>query len=351
MKSVKYQLLCSVTAVAAMAVAGFSALPDLETPAANVTETWKTSNNNWGLKDGYSPAKPPASCWTTNMLLVTVNAVTNTTPRLDQLAGGTNASGARFVGNYALKKIASADFDVKVSGLTSNPEFMFKYTKAGMTNSAWIYRTAAIPADTAGQWVHVSIPMAFSTLWVNGDYAWGSGPTPIEAASVFETDKANIVGLEIQVSSPKLIPSSETFAISNLKLVGPWSGPFTSNGVSVAWLQENGLNLEDAFKDTDNDGQFNDVEFLACTDPANSNDVFRVELGLNADGRPVLKWKENNRYAKYDLLEGTDLNDPKTFKGKSGFENMPGSGTERQADVDPAAVTGPRFYKIQVKAQ
>lgn len=347
MKKVKHYLLCLAAITAGGASVGLSALPALDTPTANLTEKWTTNSENWGLKDGFSPTNPPANCWYTNQLSVTRYASTNSLPKLDQVAGGTNASNSRFVGNYALKQIEAVEFDVMTAGLVYNPNLVFKFIKLGTTNSTWVYRSATIPRDTAGTWTRVVIPMAFSTVWANTDY-FGSAPTPASAESTFNEDKGNIVELMVQVVSPKKIPLDEVVSISNMKLIGPWGGPFT-NGVSAAWLAENGLDLDSILKDSDNDGQLNKYEFLASTNPNDSNDVFRVEIGRNSSGRPVLKWKENNRYAKYDLLEGTDLNDPSTFKTNAAFFNMQGSGTQKEAEVSASEVTGPRFYKIQVR--
>jgi len=328
---------------------GYCALPALDTPTANVTEKWNASASNWGTKNGYSPESAPGNCWSSNKLSVSLSAAQRTEPLIIQIAGGTNASGGQFVGDYNLKKIESVEFDVMTSGLTLNPKFVFEYTKPGYTACPWIYQANVIPCDTGSEWVHVSIPMAFSTTWVNGDYSWAPSPTPVEAKSIFNEDKGNVVGLRIQVDTEKNILTSQSFSMTNLKLVGPWGGPFT-NGISVAWLQENGLDLANALNNKDNFGRPLDLAFFACTNPNDSNDVFRIEIGRNADGKTVLKWKENNRYVKYDLLVGTDLTDTNSFQGVPGhFQKAEmGSGTQEEVNVDAVQVTGPRFYKVNI---
>lgn len=343
-KSLKYMVAMYI----GVATIGICALPPLDAPTANLTEKWATNANNWGLKKMDSIATPPENCWSNNLLAVVHPVSSNTVPKIDLIVGGTNASDGRFVGDYTLKNIEAIELDVRTAGFSINPSFALKITKAGVTNLTWIYRSEIIPRDTGSNWVHVVVPMAFSTAWESPDY-WLGKPTPANAGPIFNEDKGHVVELMAWLESQKTIVTTEKFAMTNLKLVGPWSGPFTSNGVSVAWLAENGLNLEDAFGDTDHDGVLNEYEFLASTNPTDSNDVFRVEIGRNAEGRPVLKWKENNRYAKYDLLEGTDLNDPFTFKGKDGFVNMQGSGSQKEANVEEVAVTGTRFYKIQIR--
>lgn len=350
MKIKVLNVMVSAAVLLGFAMGGLCALPSPDVPTANLTEKWPTNGNNWGLKNGLNPAGAPVNCWTSNALSIVRVVSASTLPKVDQIFGGTNASGGQFVGDYNLKKIESVEFDVRAAGLTSNPEFVFSYTKAGFTNLSWIYRSTSIPCETSSNWVHVSIPLAFSTTWINGNYYWGPAPTPVEAETIFNEDKGNVVGLKIQVYSPRNILTNEEFSITNLKLVGPWGGPFT-NGISVAWLQENGLDIVNALQNKDNFGRPLDLAFFACTDPNDPNDVFRVEIGRNSEGKPVLKWKEGNRYAKYDLLEGTDLTDVNTFQKVPGFQDMQGSGTQKEVSVDAAQVTGPRFYKIQVNVQ
>ena len=349
MNNIKKHVLYVASLTLGTAIMVQAALPLLEAPAANVTEKWVNGSGGWGVKDlSAAPTNIPVNCWVTNQLKIQRSAAQMSAPKIEQVVGGTNASNARYTGDYALKSIDAVTFDVRTAGLVYNPLFVFKFIKEGVTNSCWQYASANIPMDTSSNWVHVSIPMAFSTTWMNSDY-YPEQETPASAGTVFDQDKKNIVEIMFNVASPKTIRTSEQFAVTNLKLIGPWGGPFT-NGVPVAWLAENGFtNVAAALQDTDGDGQLNNVEFLASTNPNDSNDVFKVTIAWNAHGKPVLRWKENNTSARYDLLEGTDMSDTNSFKGKIGMTDIQGSGTQKEVEVDAAQVTGPRFYKIQVR--
>jgi len=318
-----------------------AALPALDTPAANLTERWQTNASGWVVKDMTTAAT--RSGWVSNAFAISHGISSNVVQITESIYGATNASGGRYVGNYNNSNIEAITFDVKTygfpppdsSGDINNPTFFFR----DGSRARWIYFTNVIPCDTSSNWVNVTIPMSFSPSW------YGEGITTGEVK--FVNSKTTVSSIGVQVVQLRNMPANQCM-VRNVKLVGPWGGPFT-NGVSVAWLSENGLSLANAINNTDNFGRPLLVEFLASTDPNNTNDVFRVEIGRNSNGKTVLKWKENNKYARYDLLEGTDLGDPGSFTNKYGYSNMQGSGTQKVAEVDGNLVSGPRFYKIQVR--
>ena len=131
-----------------------------------------------------------------------------------------------------------------------------------------------------------------------------------------------------------------------MKLIGPW-GTNLVDGVPVAWALEYGLtnNFNTVgHDDADGDGYLNVAEFLAGTDPNNSNSFFRVEIGRNEQGNVVVKWKDN-KYMKFDLLESADL---VTFSAVPGESSILGVGTQRVVEVNNADVTGVRFYKVEI---
>ena len=317
-----------------------AALPTLDTPTANVTECWKTNASGWVVKD--MTTDTTRSGWVSNAFVINYGYSENIVPITESIYGATNASSGRFVGNYSNNNIEAITFDVNTygfpppaSGVINNPKFFFH----GGGGERWVYLTDVIPCDTHSNWVNVTIPMLYSASWV--------GEGSMTGGVHFAISKTTVSDIGVLVRQLKSMPANQCM-VRNVKLVGPWGGPFT-NGVSVAWLSENGLSLANAINNTDNFGRPLLVEFLASTDPNNTNDVFRVEIGRNSDGKTVLKWKENNKYARYDLLEGTDLADPGSFTNKSGYSNMQGSGTQKVAEVDGNMVSGPRFYKIQVR--
>ena len=347
MKAKRIQFLLAVAGVAVSAPVMM--VQALDAPTANLTEKWQTNASNWSLSDGFNPTNVPRNCWSTNRLTLTQFARTGGAPTIDRFSGSTNASTGRFAGDYVLRNIESVDFDVKSSGIPSDyyPRLYFKYAKPGMT-SRWNYAAAVIPCDTGTNWVHVSIPMAFSASWENNAYPWGDNGTPPEAAALFNEDKACVVEINVELYSPRTIPA-ESLSVANMKLIGPWSGPYT-NGISLAFLEEYGLSIDDALADRSHNGsQSLLVDFLSCSNPNDSNDVFRLVIGRGAGGHPRLSWPEKNKYAKYDLLEGSDLADSNSFNVVSGHSNHTGSGTQEVADV--SSPSGPRYYKVQIRLQ
>lgn len=338
MKAIRQSLNILIAACLSCATSGFSQLPTLDKPSANLTERWQTNASGWITRDN---ADVTRNGWISNAFAIRYNAVQNQLAFTDSMIGGTNASSGRFVGNYTNANIEAVTFDVNSYGIPpfdnygnkNNPAFFFR-DGAGVR---WYYGTDTIPCNTASNWVNVSIPLAYSSNW------FGEGA--LTSSTSFYASKTTVSEIGVMVQQFRNMSANQC-AIRNVKLVGPWGGPFT-NGVSVAWLAENSLAISNALSNVDNFGRPLLVEFLACTDPNNSNDVFRVEISRNSMGKTVLKWKENNKYARYDLLEGTDLNVPLTFTNM--ISHMHGSGTQSVAEVDGEMVSGPRFYKIQVR--
>jgi len=340
MKANKQNMYFVIAAYFSYVVLGYSGFPALDNPTANLTERWQTNSSGWIIKDNTGATR---NGWISNAFAVRYNASQNLFPITDSIMGGTNASSGRFVGNYNNANIEAITFDVNSYGIPlldsygniNNPLFFIR-DGAGVT---WFYATDAIPCNTSSNWVNVAIPLAYSPSWV--------GEGSVTGSVCFFASKTTVSGIGVMVRQFRNMSANQC-AIRNVKLVGPWGGPFT-NGVSVAWLAENSLAISNALRNVDNFGRPLLVEYLACTDPNNTNDVFRVEISRNSHGQTVLKWKENNKYARYDLLEGTDLNVPSTFTNKTGFSNMQGSGTQKVAEVDGTFISGPRFYKIQVR--
>ena len=325
----------------ASTVALWSALPALDSPAVNVTERWKTNSQGWVIKDVLTDSTRDG--WISNAFVVSHGVASNMFATAEMILAATNASSGWFSGNYTNCRIESISFEVNSFGIPpfdkwgsfNNPRLLFY----DISRVRWVYNDNVIPCDTFSNWVSVTIPFDYSSKWIGNGAATGS--------EAFASSKAAVSDVGILIMQPQNMVSNKC-AIRNFKLNGPWNGPFT-NGVSVAWLAEHGLDMSNALNNTDKYGRPLDVEFLACTDPNDTNDVFKVEIARNEQGKTILKWKENNKYARYDLLEGTDLTDSNTFVGKVGLVDMQGSGTQKVAEVGAAAVTGPRFYKIQIR--
>jgi len=302
-----------------------------------------TNAAGWVVKDMSTDTTRDG--WISNGIAVRYDAAQNMFPITDAIVGGVNASGGRFAGNYTNCNIEAIAFEVNAYGIPAfddygnknNPLFYFHDGK----RYRWIYDSDVIPCDTFSNWVNVTIPLSFSSNW--------AGECGLTGSDAFKASKSTVSDIGIQVQQFKNMSANQC-AIRNIKLIGPWGGPFT-NGVSLAWLVENGLDITNALRGADNFGRPLRVEFLACTDPNDSNDVFKVEISRNEQGNSVLKWKQNNKYAHYDLLEGTDLTDVKSFKVKSDLVSMKDAGgTQRVAEVDGSLITGPRYYRVQISA-
>ena len=327
----------------ASTVALWSALPALDSPAVNVTERWTTNSQGWVIKDVQTDGT--RSGWTSNAFVVSHGVASNMFATAEMILAATNASSGWFSGNYTNCRIESVSFEVNSFGIPpfdkwgsfNNPRLLFY----DISRVRWVYYDNVIPCDTFSNWVSVTIPFDYSSKWIGNGVETGS--------EAFASSKAAVSDVGILIMQPQNMVSNKC-AIRNFKLNGPWNGPFT-NGVSVAWLAEHGLDIANALNNTDKYGRPLNVEFLACTDPNDTNDVFRIEIGRDAEGKTILKWKENNRYAKYDLLVGTDLNDTNSFQGVPGYfqKTEMGSGTQEVVNVDAVQVTGPRFYKIQIR--
>jgi hypothetical protein len=133
--------------------------------------------------------------------------------------------------------------------------------------------------------------------------------------------------------------------IDNVKLIGPWGNSMVNGVVPMAWLLENNLNESDVVGDVDGDGFSNVAEYLAGTDPHNSNSVFTVEIGRNELGKTVVKWKDN-RYVLFDLYESTNLS--AGFTAVEGQTGIQGTGSTREVQVEDEA-SGAHFYKVQIR--
>ena len=81
---------------------------------------------------------------------------------------------------------------------------------------------------------------------------------------------------------------NDTF-FNNLSIVGSWDTDADMDGMADLWENENGLNstTNDAAVDTDLDGDSNLAEYLADTNPGNSNDYFLVSYPGPENGDTV----------------------------------------------------------------
>jgi hypothetical protein len=163
----------------------------------------------------------------------------------------------------------------------------------------------------------------------------------------FTADKASVCefGFEVRRNIGSTYMDDNQVVIDNVKLIGPWGNSMVNGVVPMAWLLENNLNESDVVGDVDGDGFSNVAEYLAGTDPHNSNSVFTVEIGRNELGKTVVKWKDN-RYVLFDLYESTNLS--AGFTAVEGQTGIQGTGSTREVQVEDEA-SGAHFYKVQIR--
>ena len=308
---------------------------ELEKPTANLTEKY---NTDAGWLSSMSPSSNSAAAgWTNNVLAAQFKGLAPLSmPSVQKafLVGVTNSSDGRFSGDFS--KIEEVAFDVQVQ---NSPSLIFYFKST--TGVAWNRVISGLPANTAsGEWVHVSVPMTQSAQWYS--YVATVGPV-----ADFVADKASICefGFEVRRNIGSTYTIDNQVAVDNVMLIGPWGKPLVNGAVPMAWLLENNLNEADAVGDADGDGFSNVAEYLAGTNPNNSNSLFAVEIGRNEQGKTVVKWKDN-RYVLFDLFESTNLSAGFTpVEGQTGIQ---GTGATREVQVDDAA-PGAHFYKVQIR--
>jgi hypothetical protein len=297
---------------------GFEQLGDLEKPAINLTEKWSSGASGWVTNS--------ALCGWTNGALA-VKFVPNMLGGIPlSLIGAEGASGSIFHGDFS--KVEAVSFDVQPFNMTLLPCFYF------ISTSGREWKTSFQPSAD-GQKTTVSVPFSYSSNWTAGFKS--------TTAANFNTDKTSIVEVGFYLGQLPDQPL-QSFSVDNLKLVGPWTGPF-SNGVPLAWVMENGLtnNFANAGSaDSDNDKFDNTAEFLAGTDPNNSNSFFRIEIVRNSKGKMVVRWT-GNRDVNYEVRQANSLGPDSSFVTKTNFS--PATVKTEEVLVDEADGNA-KFFKV-----
>jgi hypothetical protein len=315
---------------------------DLEKPTANLTEKW---NSDAGWVANFSPNADSASAGWTNYLLAAKFQGLVGMPHAQNalLMGLPTSSDGRYSGNFG--KIDEVSFDVSIQ---NSPKLIFYFKSA--TGVSWKRRISGLPESTTlGQSTNVVVKLT-------QDPGWYSYITAEDQVPDYVADKASVVevGFEVQRNIGTAYTAYNDVNVDNFKLIGKWGQPYVNrfgeldpNGVPMAWLLENNMSTGTNAVDSDGDGFSIIAEFLAGTDPNDSNSFFRIEIGKNAQGKALVKWKDN-KFVLFDLLESTDLNLP--FTGVTGAVAIQGTGSASKHEVlvDDSGV-GAHFYKVQVR--
>lgn len=322
----KYTLISFATA-GLLTVACASEALVLETPTANLTEKW-TNSSGWGAT---SRNQNVSFGWSNGVMLAAfadLGEIAIPDPSVIKIYGATNSSGGRFCGSYT--NIESVVCDINAVGLTQAPYFYFK-----TANRQWRWYLNVI--GTSFSQIGYTIPLTYSPDWSSIDGC----TNPV----AFQMDKSSVK--EIGFIASRSQNNSQLFTVDNLKLIGPWGQPLIDGFLPLAWVIENGLTNDlasVATDDNDHDGFSNQKEFLAGTDPLDSNSVFRVELGRNANGKMTAKWR-GNRYMNYDLLQATTLVNGGDFNVITNV--VPSAVKTEEIPVEDNG-GGARFYKVRI---
>jgi hypothetical protein len=142
-------------------------------------------------------------------------------------------------------------------------------------------------------------------------------------------------------------------------LVSPVKGDLVPANLSVsadfsegpqgieAWLLAYGLPLEAATIDSDSDGQRNDSEFAAGTDPTDSGDRFRILEVIRSGGNNFIKFGPIRPPRSYSIWCSESL-------GETGWSNIgqvtPGNAGDYFLFGHPTPASPKVFYKLQVEA-
>lgn len=118
----------------------------------------------------------------------------------------------------------------------------------------------------------------------------------------------------------------------------------TDNGVPYTWLTDNGLGTDDT-TDTDGDGTLEWEEYVAGTDPNNTNNVFEVLDVIYADGSNAVVFyaTDDNVSDPVTIFRATDLL-LENWVDQNANITRDASGTNTWWDTTPPAGV-PSFYK------
>lgn len=299
-------------------------------PVANLTERWIAGDAQW------SKVGTAAGVWTNQslgVLFTKYEGLSIPMARYHLLFADNIASGGRFIGNYVSNHIDAVSFDIKQNAFVGSVTF---YLTAN--GHQWSYHLQLPQAD--GETATLRVPLKPSSNWI-------SDPESLPREAIM-SDLVDVTQIGVLASEDGIAGTPNNLvAIDNFKLVGPWAGPFTPDGISQNWIQENSIPLaqSDASDDPDHDGFSNYQEFMAGTDPNDATSFLKLDIRVNESGLPVLRWK-NAPYKSYNILRSHDLASDSPFE-------LQVQGLQSDADQSEVVVDnegrGAHFYKIEVQ--
>jgi hypothetical protein len=301
-------------------------------PIANLTEKW-TNDANWKL----SADSGVTNEFYGDSLGIKFKSRTGDNPLVTtQLKGGeigadgtSSMPSGMFTGNYTNSQISAVEFEVNRLGTISNASLRFTSANGHIWSRPFI-----LPEGTS-DWVHVSIPLVFSSDW----YRKGEN-----SQIIFTEDLAAVTKIGVWAASA--VSTEQIVLLDNFKVIGPWElGPMTDK-MPVYWLQEYAMTGEGAYGDKDKDGLLNIGEYLMGTDPSDPLSKFIVSIRRNQAGQKVLNWKHvSNR--RFNILASGDLVATNSFVSITP-DVIVSSGPTNEMILNEAG-GGAVFYKVEIE--
>jgi len=323
----------------AVTVAGaFCMLPNMVSAVlANRTETWDNGQlNSWGGEsDPGVLLANPADC-----LKISFPAQGLLMPGVGVAAGGVEASGGIFSGDYRAHSISNITFSLMTDGHI--PSFITVVLRGAKSGREWSYSPIDVSA-VAGVWVSNSVPLDFST----GRWRL-SGPGGNESHFLKDLEDVDMVGIRIERSGTSAQTYSiDSFLLGGVNLPGKIRGKINYKGYQEgvirvvaasktdAWTGPNVTELNKpgnyelsdvaegsnywvkAYLDTNSNGMpdalepmgaypANSVEMKGDLDLVNDVDITLTEA-VNKDGLPLWWVQENSMgLVETDMLADAD---------------------------------------------
>jgi len=243
-----------------------------------------------------------------------------------------------------------------VTGICASAQTLYqreRYSTSGAGFRYWfdcpigVYETTLLEAETywssAGQRVF-NVFIESQQVLTNFDILVAAGGKNLPLTRVFTN---NVSDSRLEVLFVPVVDNARASGVQVRKIGDLYSG---GDGIPDWWRlayfdHATGLavDLSRAGDDADNDGASNHAEFLASTNPQNSNSVFKIVGLATAAGQDAVRWLTVNGRS-YQLQHTPTLNTPWTNSGGT----LPGTGgMVTQAVVNPG--TGDRFYRVQAQ--
>ena len=274
-------------------------------------ETWGSGTAQGWMRADPLNATSLAASNPTNYLQAVFGAQSQPFPEVNIIRADVTASGGAFAGNYWVAAVTNVDFKLLCG--THQPGALHLCFYSASSGNWWYYPLAASPVGT---WTDYSVPVEYGTGWWTGS---GAGSV------AFRKDRENVTWIGVRVQRN-----------SSIAAQGYGLDDFVLRGAS-------------RLKDADDDGASDWHEFMAGTDPGNSDSRFALEMhGVKTNRAKglgiVLRWTSAPDRT-YTIRRSTDLT-----KGFTPVEiGIPGRPPMNEHEDSTATNSVPYFYQVGVE--